>query len=97
MANENIGERRRAALAALLALALTLAVFHRVVSLDYVNWDDSLHITDNPYLNPVTLPHVLHFWQKPYHNLFIPVSYTAYALLALLARRDTPFPTPREG
>ena len=42
-----------------------------------------LHITDNPYLNPVTLPHVLHFWQKPYHNLFIPVSYTAYALLAL--------------
>ena len=97
MANELRADRRRTRLAALLALALTLAVFQGVGRLGYVNWDDPLHVCDNPYLNPVTVPHVLHFWRKPYHNLFIPLSYTLYALLALAARGVTPLATPREG
>lgn len=88
-------ERRSAVLAALLALAVTLAVFLPVAHFGYVDWDDTIHICDNPYLNPVTFPHVLHFWQKPYHNLFVPLSYTVYALLALLARLPAPIVGPR--
>ena len=97
VANEQTAERRQPVLAALLALALTLAVFHQVGQFQYVDWDDTLHVCGNPYLDPVSVAHVLHFWLKPYHSLFIPVSYTAYSLLALIARQPIPLPAPEGG
>ena len=73
----------------LLVLALTFAAFSEVGGFGFVSWDDELHVTENPWLHPVTPAHVWHFWRMSYQGLYIPLSYTVYALLALLARDPT--------
>ena len=70
----------------LLVLAVTWAVLGEVVRGGFVRWDDNLHVTENPWLHPVTLAHIGHFWQTSYEGLYIPLSYTVYSLLALIAR-----------
>ena len=69
---------------ALLLLVFTLAVFYQVRDHDFIS-DDYMHIVENPYLKPVTLPRVLELWQKPYWGLYIPVTYTVWAAIARLA------------
>ena len=77
---------------ALLLMIFTLAVFYQVRDHDFIS-DDYIHIVENPYLKPVTLPRVVELWQKPYWGLYIPVTYTAWAAIARLA--ELPGPGPR--
>lgn len=84
----------RGRLAALLAAlaALVLVVFARVVGQDFVLWDDTIEIYKNPYFSPVTGDHLAYLWQHAYLNLYIPLSSTAFALLALLGHLDVTDP-----
>ena len=54
-------------------------VFGRGLSHSFLNFDDDIHLTANPLLNPVSLKSLLRFWTEPYENLYIPVSYTFFA------------------
>ena len=65
-------------------IIITLGVFGQVRNHSFL-WDDDIHITENPYLNPVTLPKLLRFWQGPYEHLYIPLTYTVWGALALLS------------
>jgi len=67
-------------------LFVVLLVFGQVVHFQLLSWDDDIHLTKNPYLDPVTWSNVGHFWVAPYENLYIPVSYTFYAIETLVAR-----------
>src|SRR5271169_4000337 len=67
-------------------LFVVLLVFGQVVHFQLLSWDDDIHLTKNPYLDPVSWSNVGHFWVAPYENLYIPLSYTFYALETLLAR-----------
>ncbi|MBN2473633.1 MAG: tetratricopeptide repeat protein [Pirellulales bacterium] len=78
-----------AALAALLAAAVT-AVFGRVADYGFLAWDDTTHVTENPYLNPAPWESVKHFWQKPYWGLYAPLSYTFFAAEASVFPRPLP-------
>lgn len=66
----------------ILLLLATLLTFHGVARLDFVAWDDDILIYENPYLNPVTPSHTLHFWQHPYRMLYMPLTYSVWAGLA---------------
>ncbi|MDQ2799419.1 MAG: tetratricopeptide repeat protein [Armatimonadota bacterium] len=92
MLNSQDSSRRRAAvpsarLIALLLIAVSLLVYHAALGHSFVNWDDRELVYENPYLNPVTPAHLLHFWTQPYDHLYIPVTETAYAALALTTHR----------
>lgn len=76
----------RSFVATLLLIAATLAVYGRVVGFSLLSWDDDIHLTENPYLDPVTFGNVLNFWTSPFENLYIPVSYTFFALETIPAR-----------
>jgi tetratricopeptide (TPR) repeat protein len=65
---------------------VVLLVFGQVVNFQLLSWDDDIHLTKNPYLDPVSWSNVGHFWVAPYENLYIPVSYTFYAIEVLIAR-----------
>ncbi len=67
-------------------LIVVLLVFGQVVHFQLLTWDDDIHLTKNPYLDPVSWSNVGHFWVAPYENLYIPVSYTFYAVETLVAR-----------
>lgn len=71
---------RRCAIASALIL-ITLAVFWQVQDHGFV-WDDTDNVERNPYLSPATLSSVIRFWQKPYENLYVPLTYTVWAAIA---------------
>ena len=57
---------------------LTLCAFGRVVGHGWLQFDDPLHVTDNPHFLPLTWSSLCNFWLRPYEFLFIPVSYMIF-------------------
>lgn len=68
----------------LLLVAVTSFVFVQVRRHLYV-WDDGENVFRNPHLNPVTVEGVKHFWTEPYVGLYIPLTYTLFAIEATIA------------
>src|SRR5262249_44735531 len=72
---------------------VTLAVFWQVNSYEFVLWDDGLHIYENPYLQSLTFDNILAFWREPYVELYMPLTWTLWALTAAVSRGVTANPT----
>jgi hypothetical protein len=69
-----------------LLLAVTVLLYARTVSFDFISWDDP----DNVYNNTVFLHGsfkdiLLHFGLHPYESLYIPLTYWLWGLLAKLS------------
>lgn len=74
----------RVILLLLLALAV-MAVFLPVCRYEFLNFDDQINLSANPYIIGGAVADFLHFWQHPYANLYIPVTYSIWALAAKIA------------
>jgi tetratricopeptide (TPR) repeat protein len=75
----------------LLLLALvTILVFAPACTSEFVSWDDNLNVSKNPLLNPPTWDRVAHFWKAPFLDLYVPVTYSLWALLAIVGRLPMP-------
>ena len=82
--------RRLATILVLLCL-VTLAAYARTLVQDFINYDDPGNFYENPHLNPapdLSFGPFLH----PYFQMYIPVTYTVFALLSLAARMARPDP-----
>jgi hypothetical protein len=76
-----------------LIVVATLLAMGRVIGNDFVRFDDAYTIHQNPRLNPPTVGSVLSYWRdwrSGADGLYVPVTYTAWAALATLARLDQP-------
>lgn len=85
---------RRSCVIASALILITLAVFWQVRNHEFV-WDDADNVERSPHLNPATLSSVTQFWQKPYENLYVPLTYTVWAAIARItasAKTDGPGP-----
>src|SRR6185312_3258202 len=69
-----------------LILTLTLLVFAPVCRHGFVEWDDNFTIERNPLIQHPSLPNVLHYWTHAFMDLYVPVTYTAWAAIAQLSR-----------
>lgn len=70
----------------LVALFLSpFLVFYPTLHFDFVTFDDGLHVYQNSRLNPPTLPGVARFWTAPYQGLYVPLTYTVWALEAAIS------------
>ncbi len=69
------------------AVAVGIA-FAQVPMYDFVSWDDDIHVYGNPNLNPLTAQSLAHIWTQPYQKLYIPLSYSFFALLSLIAHHS---------
>src|SRR6516165_10092773 len=78
---------------AILLILVTLAVFWQVQGHAFVLWDDGLHVYDNPYLQALTLDNIKAFWRAPYAELYMPLTYTLWALTAAVTRGVSASPT----
>lgn len=63
----------------LLYLIVLLLVFSRCLAYPLLDWDDEMHLTQNPNLNPVSFSSLGTIWTEPYEGLYIPLSYTFFA------------------
>jgi tetratricopeptide (TPR) repeat protein len=70
-----------------------LVIFWQAHSHEFVLWDDNVNVFENPALRSVTLDNILGFWRAPYAHLYIPCTYTLWALTAALSRWVIPQPT----
>jgi tetratricopeptide (TPR) repeat protein len=76
---------RARAIGILLVLAVA-AVFGRVVGHELLSWDDVVNTLGNPHLNPPSAAGTLFFWRHAYMDLYVPVTYTLWALLLRITR-----------
>src|SRR6266853_6593443 len=78
---------------AILLILVTLAVFGQIYNSEFVLWDDGLHVFENPYLQSLTFDNILAIWREPYSELYIPLTYTLWALVAAASWGRTANPT----
>lgn len=104
-------DARRDAFWVLLLWGVTALTFGRVVSWDFLAWDDNVHIYQNKLLDPPTPAHTLAFWTvpfrarpapragqtiAPYEQLYAPLTFSLYAALCDVARLSAPVKTPTD-
>ena len=68
----------------LFVLAVIVVVFWSLRSAAFLRWDDGQLVYENPFY---VLPHassLFYFWQRPYLNLYMPVTYTLWGIVANL-------------
>jgi tetratricopeptide (TPR) repeat protein len=71
-------------LVVLILVTATVAVFWPVLGHEFLAYDDSVNIYENPYLRTRSLDNLKHFWRYPYEGLYSPLTYTFFALTAWL-------------
>lgn len=69
-------------IALVLLLGLTVFTFRGVFSHQFVEWDDHAFLFRNPDLNPPTVAILKRFWTWPYRNLYQPIPYSIWWLIA---------------
>jgi len=74
------GRGRHLFLLALIGIAVAL-VYGRVVGFEFLDYDDNLNVYENPLLENLSASNLLRFWQRPYEGLYIPLTYTVWAML----------------
>ncbi|MFN8177838.1 MAG: tetratricopeptide repeat protein [bacterium] len=77
---------RSVRIATLALVALVLLVFARTVGFALTTWDDDVNVTRNPLLSPPLAAHVAAIWRAPYAGLYVPVTYTVFALESAASR-----------
>jgi protein O-mannosyl-transferase len=71
--------------AAPLLTVITLVAVGRLCAHDFLWWDDQGIVHQNPWMNPPTWGTLVHYWTMPIFGLYIPVTYTVWAGVALFA------------
>lgn len=66
---------------ALLLIAIVSALFWHTRSFAALLWDDQLHLTHNPFLQPDSSGRFSHFWRHAYGQLYIPLAYNVWAVI----------------
>src|SRR5881396_3414394 len=79
---------RSDAVAVAALLVLTLAAFAPVLRNEFVSWDDEQTIVRNPWLNPPTTESLGRAWREPKMDIWAPLTYTAWWLVAHVAPGD---------
>jgi len=65
---------------------VALLVLWRVVTHGWSEFDDTIHVTENPAFYPVTWSGLTTFWVRPYQHLYVPMSYMLYAAECVISR-----------
>ncbi len=66
--------------------SLTFLVFAPTLFFDFLQYDDHENILNNPLFYPRAVPQIAEFWVKPVLNMYIPVSYSLWAIVVDFAR-----------
>ena len=71
-------------LVVLILVMATVAVFWPVLGHEFLAYDDSVNVYQNPYLQARSLDNLMHFWRYPFEGLYAPLTYTGFALASWL-------------
>jgi hypothetical protein len=77
---------------AVLIVLAVVVVFGRIAGHEFLWWDDQQTIHHNPHLNPPTAAGLVWHWRHPHMGLYVPVTQTAWWLIAQVAYVNEPDP-----
>ncbi len=60
-------------------LAAALAATLQTVRYEFLNWDDSVYVLENPWIRSFSWDNVSHIFTKPYFNNFLPLHLLSYS------------------
>lgn len=63
----------------------TVATLGQIRHHDFVDYDDDVHLWDNPHLNPLTLAGLAELWRRPYFGEYVPVTYSLFGVESYLS------------
>jgi hypothetical protein len=86
-----VGTLRDRSLLCILLISVFI-IFSPLSLHDYTHWDDWHNIFGNPRMIAPLGETLAHYWTHPYLGLYIPITYTVWALIAQLAYTRTPDP-----
>jgi len=66
-------------------VAACLGVYGACLGHRFLGWDDTTHILENPLVNPPALANLPRLWTQATFGLYIPLTYSAWTLLAILS------------
>ncbi|MGH7213392.1 MAG: tetratricopeptide repeat protein [Tepidisphaeraceae bacterium] len=75
-------------------MTCVVIVFWPALDHDFIARDDGLNIVENPLLHPVTPATFARLWRAPFLDMYIPLTYSTWACLAVLARAVAPGARP---
>ena len=81
---------RRTTWLGLIVFLAAIVIMGRLGAYDFTDWDDRYTIAQNPRLNPPTWDSLNYYWRHGEFGLYVPGTYTIWALLAKLAWVDVP-------
>jgi tetratricopeptide (TPR) repeat protein len=81
----SLDNRDRVLLILLLLVVTVTAAFWQVRSHDFIDFDDDYLIYNNANYQPVTAEHLAEFWRAPFAQIYMPMTYMAWAGLAQVA------------
>lgn len=70
----------------LILVAAVFVVFGRLLLCDFTWWDDQHTVHQNPLMNPVSWETFRFHWTTPVASIYVPLTYTVWAVLAAVAR-----------
>ncbi|MBC8107432.1 MAG: tetratricopeptide repeat protein [Anaerolineae bacterium] len=72
----------------IVVIVATLVVFLPLCGHEFTYWDDGLTVHQNPMLNPPTLETIKYYFSHVAYGLYIPITYTVWAGIAMIAGVD---------
>ena len=63
-----------------------LAVYWPAFGFEFLLWDDPINTYENPLVRSFSVANLVQIWQRPLHGLYIPVTYSVWALIAAASR-----------
>lgn len=73
-------------------ILLTLLAYGRIVTHEFLAWDDNMMVAKHDILNPPTWESVAQVWKTPTLGLYTPMAYTLWAAVAAVSRVETADP-----
>lgn len=66
-------------LASIFVFVATMMTFANAVRADFVNWDDDVYVTENPYVRELSRENAARIFTQPYFYSYIPVTLLSHA------------------
>lgn len=70
----------------LLLCLCVMVVYRPALGFEFLLWDDPINTYENPLVRTFSLANLAQIWQRPLHELYIPVTYSLWALIAAASR-----------
>ena len=65
---------------------VTFTIFWQVIGYEFISYDDDFTIYQNPYVQSVSAPNILHAWTNPYKDSYMPLTITFLAIEGIVAK-----------